>query len=178
MLLKWAKKKFMIKLKEQCRLFVLFSYYKIGDKVHIRFIDSLTLDIYIKKELIGDINFNNKDDLEKYLKELFKTLKNKYDVLLEGFYDITVYIDKYYGVVFHLEKEDIDYYEYFKNQIDMRIITINNEFLYLVDDIPFNLLDKIDIFMKNNKIYLKLKKKLNGLEMMRLLENSIIVYDE
>lgn len=168
----------MIKLKEQCRLFVLFSYYKIGDKVSIKFIDDLTLDVYIKKELIDNINFNNKEDLEKYLKKLFKTLKNKYNITIGGFYDINVYVDKYYGVIFHLEKEDIDYYDYFKNQVDMRIITIDNEFLYLVDDIPFNLLDKIDVLMKDNKIYLKIKKELNKLEMMKLLENSVVVYDE
>ena len=43
----------------------------------IKFIDDLILDIYIKKELIDNIDFNSKDDLEKYLKRLFKTLKNK-----------------------------------------------------------------------------------------------------
>lgn len=168
----------MKKLKEQCRLFVLFSYYKIGDKVSIKFIDSLILDIYIKKELIDDIDFNNKNDLEKYLKKLFKTLKNKYNIRIEGFYDITVYIDKYYGVVFHLEKEDIDYYDYFKNQVDMRLITLNTEFLYLVDDIPFNLLKKVNVIIKDNNIYLKLKKDLTELEMMELIEGSKVVYEE
>lgn len=167
----------MIKLKEQCRLFVLFSYYKIGDKVSIKFIDELTLDIYIKKELIDNIDFNNKDDLEKYLKRLFKTLKNKYNITLEGFYDVTVYKDKYYGVIFDLKKEDIDYYNYFKNQVDMRIIAIDTEFLYLVDDIPYNMFDKIDILIKDNEIYLKIKKELTTLEMMQLLENSKVVFD-
>ena len=70
----------------------------------IKFIDDLTMDIYVKKELINELDFNDKDTLEKYLKKLFKTLKNKYSITIEGFYDIDVYIDKYYGVVFHLEK--------------------------------------------------------------------------
>ena len=70
---------------------------------------------------------------------------------LDGFYYITVYIDKYYGVVIHLEKDDVEYYDYFKNQVDMRIITIDTEFLYLVDDIPFNLLNKINILFKNKR---------------------------
>ena len=146
--------------------------------MNIKFIDDLTLDIYIKKELIDNIDFNNKDDLEKYLKKLFKTLKNKYNLTIEGFYDITVYVDKYYGVILHLEKEDIDYYDYFKNQVDMRIITVDTEFSYLVSDIPFNLLDKIDVFIKDNKMYLKIKQKLNKLEMMKLLENSVVVYED
>ena len=168
----------MIKLKEQCRLFVLFSYYKIGGKVSIKFIDDLILDIYIKKELIDNIDFNSKDDLEKYLKKLFKTLRNKYNILIEGFYDITVYIDKYYGVVFHLEKEEIEYYDYFKNQVDMRIITIDTEFLYLVDNIPINLLDKVNIIIKDGEMYLKIKENLTKLEMMKLVESSKVFYEE
>ena len=144
----------------------------------IKFIDEITFDIYIKKDLIDNIDFKSKEDLEKYLKKLFKTLKNKYNTKIEGFYEITVYIDKYYGVIFHLEKEDIDYYDYFKNQVDMRIITIDTEFLYLVDDIPFNLLNKINILFKNNNLYIKIQKDLTKLEMMNLLENSRIVYEE
>ena len=168
----------MKKLKEQCRLFVLFSYYKLGDKVSIKFIDNLTLDIYIKKELIDDIDFNNKEDLEIYLKKLFKNLKNKYKIVIEGFYDVTVYIDKYYGVILHLEKENLEYYDYFKNQVDMRIITIDSEFLYLVDDIPFDLLNKINIVVNNDRIYLKIKEELSKLEMMKLIESSKITYEE
>ena len=142
----------------------------------IKFIDEITFDIYIKKDFIDNIDFNNKDDLEKYLKKLFKILKNKYDILIEGFYDITVYKDKYYGVVIHLEKEDLEYYSYFRNQVDMRIITVESEFLYLVDDIPYNIFDKISILVKDNEIYLKIKKELTKLEMMQLLENSKVVF--
>lgn len=145
--------------------------------MNIRFINNFIIDIYIKKELINNIDFNNKEDLEKYLKRLFKTLKNKYDITIEGFYDITVYIDKYYGVIFHLDKEDLEYYDYYKNQVDMRIITIDTEFLYLVEDIPYNLLNKVSVEINNNNIYLKIKEELNKLEMMKLLEISKVVYN-
>jgi len=146
--------------------------------VNIKFIDELILDIYIKRELIDNIDFNNKTDLEKYLKKLFKILKNKYDIVIEGFYDITVYIDKYYGVVIHLEKDDVEYYDYFKNQVDMRIITIDTDFLYLVDDIPQNLLNKVDVIIIDKNIYLKIKENLSKVEMMKLLEISRVVYEE
>ena len=137
----------------------------------IKFTDDLTFDIYVKKQVIEDVDFNDRESLEKYLKKLFKTLKNKYNITVEGFYDITVYIDKYYGVIFHLEKEDLDYYDFYKNQVDMRIITIDTEFMYKVDDIPLNLLDKINIFAINNEIYIKIKDDLTNLEMMELVEN-------
>ena len=142
----------------------------------VKFIDELTLDIFVKNILIENINFSDKDSLEKYLKKLFRILKNKYSIIIEGFYDVTVYIDKFYGVIFHLEKEYIEYYDYFKNQVDMRIITIDTDFLYLVDDIPSNLLEKVNVLIKDNEIYLKIKKDLNNLEMMNLLENSKVVY--
>ncbi len=143
--------------------------------MNIKFIDELILDIYIKRELIDNIDFNNKTDLEKYLKKLFKILKNKYNIVIEGFYDITVYIDKYYGVVIHMEKDDVEYYDYFKNQVDMRIITIDTDFLYLVDDIPQNLLNKVDVIIIDKNIYLKIKEKLSKVEMMKLLEISKVV---
>ena len=142
----------------------------------IKFIDSLTLDIYVKKQLIDNIDFKNKNHLEEYLKKLFKTLKDKYNITIEGFYDIYVYIDKYYGTIFHLEKEDIDYYDYFKNQVDMKLIIIDTEFMYKVDDIPKFLLNKVKVCIKDNNIYLKIEKELTNLEMMELLENSELIY--
>lgn len=144
----------------------------------IHFIDELILDIYVKKELVCDVNFNNKDNLECYLKKLFKILKSKYDIRIEGFYEITVYLDKFYGVVLHLEKDDLDYYDYFKNQVDMRIITVDTNFMYLVDDIPRDILSKVKVYIDDNNIYLKIKDELTDLEMMKLLENSELIYDK
>lgn len=141
----------------------------------IKFIDDLVFDIYLKQKFIIDIDFNSKEVLENYLKKLFKTLKDKYSIILEGFYNITIYKDKYYGAIIHLEKEDIDYYDYFKNKVDMRIVVVDAEFLYLVDDIPSNL-DKFKVIIKDNNIYLKIIKELNKVEMMNLLENSKINY--
>jgi len=144
--------------------------------VSIKFISNLIFDIYVKKYLVKDIDFSNKEDLEKYLKKLFKILKNKYNITIEGFYNITIYIDKYYGIVLHLEKEELDYYDYYKNQVDMRLITIDTDFMYQVDDIPFNILNKLKILIKNKNIYLTIKEELTDIEMMNLIENSKIIY--
>lgn len=142
----------------------------------IKFNSDLIFDIYVKKYLIEGIDFSIKSDIEKYLKKLFKILSNKYNIAVEGFYNITVYIDKYYGIVLHLEKEELDYYEYYKNQVDMRLVTVHTDFIYEVDDIPFDILNKVKISNKNKNIYLTLKEKLTDLEMMKLVENSRIVY--
>ena len=143
----------------------------------IKYINELILDIYIKKENIKNINFNNKEDIEKYLKKLFKLLKNKYDIAIEVFYNITIYKDKNYGIVLHLEKEELEYYNYFKNQVDMRLSTVNTNFLYKVNDIPLSILPKIEIINKDNNMFIKIKNKLTKLEMMNLIENSVITYE-
>ena len=142
----------------------------------IKFHSDLVFDIYVKQYLIDGIDFSIKSDIEKYLKKLFKTLNNKYNIVVEGFYNITVYIDKYYGVVLHLEKEELDYYEYYKNQVDMRLVTVHTDFMYEVDEIPFDILNKVKISNKDKNIYLTLKERLTDLEMMKLLENSKIIY--
>ena len=142
----------------------------------IKFTSDLIFDIYVKKYLLDSIDFSIKEDIEKYLKKLFKILNNKYNLVIEGFYNITVYIDKFYGIVLHLEKEDIEYYEYYKNQVDMRLITIDTDFMYEINDIPKDILNKVKVYIKNNNIYLIIKKELTDLEMMKLLENSTLIY--
>ena len=142
----------------------------------IRVIDDLTLDIFVKKEILNDIDLKEKKNVEIYLRELFKTLKNKYNIVIEGYYNINIYIDKYYGILLHFEKEDLDYYDYFKNQVDMKIKIENVDFLYLVDDIPIDLSDKIKIVYKDNNIYIKLKDNLDEINMMKLMEYSKVIY--
>ena len=142
----------------------------------IKFISDLVFDVYIKKELL-DEKLESKTDLEKYIKKLFIILNDKYNIHMEGFYDVIIYIDKYYGIVFHLEKESSDYCEYFKNQVDMKISIIKKDFYYKVNDILKELLDKVEIYIKNDNIYLKIKNKLTKKEMMILLENSEVVFN-
>ena len=143
----------------------------------IKYLDFLNIVIYLKKEVLDNNNFKEKEEIEKYLKKLFKILKNKYEITIEGFYNINIYIDKYYGAVLHLEKEDLDYFDYFKNQVDMKITIINTSFLYKVDDIPYDILNKFNVIVKNNNIYLEIKEELSPLEKMKLLENSKLIYD-
>ncbi len=143
--------------------------------VHV--INDNILDIYLKKEIIKDIDFKDKENLENYLKKIFRILKDKYDIKIEGYYEIDAYIDNNYGVILNLNREDFDYYDYFKNQVDMKISIIDNEFLYEVEDIPKSLLNKVNVIIEGDKIYLKINKELEDIEMMKLLESSKIIYD-
>ena len=90
--------------------------------------------IYIKKRTIKDINFDSVDELEDYFRELLLKLKNIYNVKINGFFNIRVYIDNLFGIVLEIEKENIDCYMDL-NQVEMRIIPIHTNFLYEISDL-------------------------------------------
>ena len=66
--------------------------------------------------------------LEKELKTLFKCLNINYGIKIYGYYNVYIYVDKYYGVVIDICKEDIDYISYDETSVDMRIVITNKEF--------------------------------------------------
>lgn len=139
--------------------------------MNIKFIDDLTFNVYVKKEKLKKINIKNKSELEKYIKEIIEVLKNIYNIRIEGFYDVNVYIDKHYGIILNFSKEKLEYYDYF-NGIEINVIIKEVSFLYKVSDIPFNLLNKLEIKQINNNIYLKIIKELNQKEFMNLIEHT------
>ena len=55
-------------------------------------------------------------------------------------------------------------------------MTIETDFMYQIDDIPFNIINKVKICIENKNIYLIIKEELTELEMMKLIENSKIIY--
>ena len=124
----------------------------------INYIDEDTLDIYIIKNRL-DIDYSNESDV----KELLKILNDKYNVNIEGFYDVVVYIDKYYGVVIHMERAK-DYFNYYKD-MDIRLSIKECNFLYQVDDYIKN--KKIHII--DNNMYLEITDQC---DLMYILENS------
>ncbi len=124
---------------------------------------------------------NKKLDLDKvnldiYFKKLFLRIKNKYNLELNGYYDINVYIDNNYGSIIEIENEDLDYYNYF-NQIDMEIKVNKTTFLYEIDYeyLDKELLSKSIIYKQNNKLYFKITDK-NILN--KIIECSKIIYGD
>lgn len=145
-------------------------------------VDNDKLIIYINKYFLPDIDMHDKNDLELYFKSLFLKLNHNYGFESGGFYTVNVYQDKYYGIILSLQKDEVDDYIYFNNGIDM-FIKINdvNFFLYEVDDYFFiddKLLRCVDIYSYDNKIYLKIKEKLDDKNNSILIEHTKeIIYD-
>ena len=141
----------------------------------IDFMDN-TYVVYLNKYSIIDIDFSNTKALERDLKSLLRRLKKHYKIDIKGYYNITVYIDEYYGAVLKIE-EDNEYYDYFDDTI-IRMKKVKSNFLYEVDDISYidNYINKFKISINDNKIYLAINNELNENEYLNLLEISNIVY--
>ena len=135
--------------------------------------------VYLNTYNIINMDFNNTKVLENDLKRLLLRLKKYYKIDIQGYYNITIYMDDYYGAILKIE-EDNDYYDYFDDSIAIRMKKVKSKFLYEIDDISYidDYIDKFKISIKDNKIYLTINNGLNEYEYLNLLEISNIVYDE
>ncbi len=133
--------------------------------------DKLIIYLYSN---IEDVNFKDEICIEKFLKKLFIKLYNYYDLKIEGCYDVDLFLDNYYGVVLVLRKEELEYYYY--KEVDMKIRINYRNFLYLVDNCDFDK-NKFNFIIYLHNIYLMPKKKLDDVELARLMEFSKIIYD-
>lgn len=138
-------------------------------------IDNNKFIVFLNKKF----DLEDKSKLEKYFKDLFHRLKNKYNIEVNGYYNINVYADKYYGTIIEMENEDLEYYTYF-NQIDMEINVFKSNFYYEIDYsfLTKNILDKCICYKYNDKIYLRIKEDINEIDLSKLLEIGNILYGD
>ena len=94
--------------------------------------DENNIIVYINNFHVDKVIFKEKEELEKYFLQLFNRLKKFYRIILQGYYDIKVYIDKFYGIIIQMKRDSIDYCDYFGNQIDMRITIEDNDSFYII----------------------------------------------
>lgn len=123
---------------------------------------------------INKVDFKDEKSIELFLKKLFIRLYNFYNMKIEGYYDVDLFFDDFYGVVLILKKEELDYYCY--KEVDMKIRINHGNFLYLVDNLNYDK-SKFDIIIYLNNIYLLPKGKLDKGEFASLMEFSKIIYD-
>jgi len=125
---------------------------------------------------INNIKFDDENILEEYFRELFRILNKKYNIKLNGYYNVDVYKDNNYGIILEIENEELDYYNYF-NQVDMKInISKFDTFLY---EINYDFVDRIKkniiCYQYKDKLYLKIN---NNVDLTKILEFANIVYGE
>lgn len=145
----------------------------------LNIIDENNIIIFLSKLYTKDSIKFDKENLEIYFKKIFKKLQNNFDIKINGYYNINVYVNKDYGIVMEIFKEELDYYNYFDDDIEMQIkIYENSKFLYSFDDI-FEIKKGIGkIYKYNDKYYLELEKKLSKYEYAKILEFSSLIYND
>ncbi len=129
--------------------------------------------LFLNKYITLGVDYSDSKVLENHLKKIFIKLNDYYDIKIKGYYDVAIYIDKNYGVVIELIKDEYD--NYF-DSVDMRIMTHNVNLLYKIDDI--NKYKDYKIYLYKDDFYLELNGNINDIEMGILLEHSKIIYKD
>lgn len=146
----------------------------------VLFDDEYHMVIFLFRDCVSNIDFTSKEDLEGYFKKLFPKLNEYYDVQLDGFLDITIYMDSYYGAIIEIEKDSLDYPYATLNEVEMSIHIVKNSFvLYEIDD-PFlfliDFLKKQKLYCYRNHYYLYLQDEVDDQSFYSLLEQCHIIY--
>ena len=124
--------------------------------------------VFLNKEEIKNINFKIKDQVEECFKKVFSKLKRRLTNDLSGFFYITAYLDHTFGVVLVITKEDLEYYDYFSNQIDMQIeIEQDSKILLEFEDLFY--INSNNIVSYNGKFYTRYNDGLNYLEFSNII---------
>jgi hypothetical protein len=133
--------------------------------------------LYLNKYYAPQIDFLNIKLLEKFMRKIFLIMKNDYNIVVKGFYNIDIYLDKNYGAIIELEKDEID--DYFMDEIDSKIVVHkDNDFLYKIDDLSVLSNLKYEIYTYHKEIFIKLKERLDNIKLGLLLEHvKEIVYE-
>jgi len=132
--------------------------------------------LYLNKMYIRSLDFTDKEVTEKYMKRLLTKISNKYDIEIDGYYVVNLYVDMNYGVVIEIQKEELEYLDYFSNQIEINTKVVEGSFLYNIDNFDDSLLKKFIIYKIKDKLYLRVKENISDLEMGKVLERAEIIY--
>lgn len=130
--------------------------------------------IFLNNMMLKDLPLENKDQLEDGFRKLFLNLKDNYGKKFSGYYNIFITYDKKSGAIIDMNREDIEYYDYFDSQVDMRIVFKNDVEIVYEIECPLNIKkDKgIELFTSNNKYYLRLIEKKDFYTLGSIIEQS------
>lgn len=125
-------------------------------------------------------DFQDKENLENHFRDIFNQIKNRYKIEVNGYYDIVVYKDNLYGMILSMEKEDIEYFDYFDNQVEMRIIiSPYDKFVYKVENNNLNVpINNCEIFSYLGNMYIIPNNNIKKIEFAEILEYTTVIYGE
>lgn len=130
--------------------------------------------LFITQADITNLNFEKKNEVEEYFKDILLRLREYYKIDIRGFYDIYVYIDENEGMVLRLENENLEYYNSF-HQLELRVLKEETTFFYEIEDILDLPIKELDIYLYKDKFYAKRKKKK---QVYSLYEFGKLIYED
>lgn len=129
------------------------------------------INIYLNKQYLKSIDLND----TKAIKNIIKKINKKYDIDLYGYVEAKIYIDKNYGVIINLKREELDYFDYFNDEIEMNIEIINDSFLYKIEDYKEELIKDKTLYKYKDNLYINIDK-IDDISLGKILETSEIIY--
>lgn len=136
-------------------------------------IDDDIYKIFLNDLEIKDINVESEKSLESTIRGVILRLKSKYDIVLKGLYDVSIFIKE--GVSAYIIIEKINTFLFREKDIDLRIkIIFNSKFYFKTFDYDvvkaFN-----DIYFYNNEYYTEVS---NLEDINKYIEFGEIIYDD
>lgn len=144
------------------------------------FEDNIIL-IYVQKSNINEKNFEKLSYIEEYFKNIFLKIKQKYNIDMNGFYFVNVYIDSIYGIILEIKEEKLEFIDYYDDAVDMKLSLYQEPFLYRIEDIldlQKSLKPKFDIYLYQNNWYIKPKDLTEDTLLYKILEYTEIIYKD
>lgn len=128
--------------------------------------------VILDKLNIKEVDFKIKKQVENCFRKVFNKIKKRLNKEVNGFFNIKVYLNDDLGAILVIDKEELEYYDYFSNQIDMQINIEYDSIILLEFNDIFDIGDANEIYMHNNKFYIKY------VENLKHMEFSNIIYGE
>ena len=125
--------------------------------------------IFINILYLKDVNFENRDDINRMVKDFIKNQKNRLN--LHGFYKVKVFPNKDIGVFLEINQlEELE----FSNSLDLRIIVYLDEKFFFETDDYFIIKDYTDIRYLDGKFYCLLNDSCS--DILKIVEFGRFIY--
>ena len=129
------------------------------------------INIYLNKQYLKSVDLND----TKTIKNIIKKINKKYNIDIYGYIEAKIYIDKNYGVIINLKKEELEYFDYFNDEIEMNIEIINDSFLYKIEDYNKDIIKDKKIYKYKDNLYINIEK-IDNINLGKIIEISEIIY--
>lgn len=129
--------------------------------------------VFINNEKIKSVNFYSEESLEAFIRDIIMQLKHRYNVMLRGLYDVSIFLNEKVGALINIEK--IEAFLLPQRDIDLRIKIVSDSKFYFKTK-EFEILKEFDnIYFYDDNYYIDAS---NIGDFIRYVEFGDIIYDE